>query len=101
MADILQSRGVNDLEYLLDEGMVIFNQSFPGVDSLIAVVGVTEKGYLTLKLTAKGPVGHSSMAPEETSITTLAKAVSKYFYIECNFLLFLKLHNIFLKCFVI
>jgi carboxypeptidase PM20D1 len=77
MANLLQSRGVNDLEYLLDEGMVIFNQIIPGVDNLIAVVGVTEKGYLTLKLTSKGPVGHSSMAPLETSITTLAKAVSK------------------------
>jgi carboxypeptidase PM20D1 len=77
MANLLQSRGVNNLEYLLDEGMVIFNQSFPGIDNLIAVVGVTEKGFLTVKLTSKGPVGHSSMAPLETSITTLAKAVSK------------------------
>jgi carboxypeptidase PM20D1 len=77
MANLLQSRGVNDLEYLLDEGMVIFNQIIPGVDNLIAVVGVTEKGYLTLKLTSKGPVGHSSMAPLKTSIITLAKAVSK------------------------
>jgi carboxypeptidase PM20D1 len=57
--------------------MVIFNQIIPGVDNLIAVVGVIEKGYLTSKLTSKGLVGHSSMAPLETSIITLAKAVSK------------------------
>ena len=77
IAQALRSKGVKEIEYLLDEGTVIFNQSFPGVNNLVAVVGVTEKGYLTLKLTAQGSVGHSSMAPSETSIVTLARAVSK------------------------
>ena len=77
MGKELTKKGVKNLEYLLDEGTIILNQSMPGVDKLTAVVGVTEKGYLTVKLTAKGEVGHSSMAPPETAITTLAKAVGK------------------------
>lgn len=77
LAKELDNRGVKDLEYLLDEGSIIMNQTFPGVDRLVAMVGVTEKGYLTVKVTAKGSVGHSSMAPKETAITTLAKAIGK------------------------
>lgn len=73
----LTQKGVKQLEYLLDEGTIIMNQSIPGVNKLLAIVGVTEKGYLTVKLEAKGEVGHSSMAPKETAITTLAKAVGK------------------------
>ena len=77
LAKELHAKGVKNLEYLLDEGTIIINQSMPGVDKLMAMVGVTEKGYLTVKLTAKGEVGHSSMAPTETAITTLAKAIGK------------------------
>ncbi|XP_054168834.1 N-fatty-acyl-amino acid synthase/hydrolase PM20D1-like [Oppia nitens] len=78
LAKAIQAKGVDKLEYLLDEGTIIMNQTFPGVQALVAMVGVTEKGYLTVRLDAKGQVGHSSMAPKETAITTLAKAVSKF-----------------------
>lgn len=54
------------------------NQSFPGVKDLVAMVGVTEKGFATFTMTAEGAVGHSSMATEETAIVTLAKGISKY-----------------------
>jgi acetylornithine deacetylase/succinyl-diaminopimelate desuccinylase-like protein len=77
LAKALAAKGVKRLEYLLDEGTIILNKAFVGVDALVALVGVTEKGYLTVRMTAKGEVGHSSMAPVDTAITTLAKAVSK------------------------
>lgn len=77
IAKVFTSKGIKEFEYLLDEGMVIFKNSFPGVDHLVAIVGVAEKGFLTLNVRARGVVGHSSMAPIETSITTLARAVSK------------------------
>lgn len=45
---------------------------------IIIRIGVTEKGYMTVKLTAHGAAGHSSMPPAESAIVTLAKAISKY-----------------------
>ena len=77
IAKMFASKGIKEFEYLLDEGMVIFNNSFPGIDKSVAIVAVAEKGFLTLKLKTKGSVGHSSMAPVDTAITTLGRAVSK------------------------
>ncbi|RWS21966.1 putative carboxypeptidase PM20D1-like protein, partial [Leptotrombidium deliense] len=76
MTKIIKSR-TPDLEYLLDEGSVIVNRTFKGVKPMVAVVGVTEKGYLTLKMNVTGAHGHSSLAPYETSIVTLSKAITK------------------------
>src|SRR3546814_1041763 len=39
------------------------------------MIGIGEKGYATLKVTANAPGGHSSMPPAETGVTVLAKAV--------------------------
>ena len=57
----------------LDEGSFVLDGIVPGVDKGI----VSEKGYLTLKLTAHGEGGHSSMPPEETAVTVLAEALVK------------------------
>ena len=67
-----------DLEYLLDEGTMLFENAFPGVNELVALVAVSEKGYATMKMTAKGQVGHSSIPPKETSINTLAEAITRF-----------------------
>ena len=42
------------------------------------MIGVAEKGFLNVRLSAKGQVGHSSVPPPETPIVTLSKAVSKF-----------------------
>ena len=75
IAKVFDKKGVKEFEYLLDEGMVMFQDIYPGVSKMVATVAVTEKGFVSLQVKAKGPVGHSSMAPEETSITILGKAV--------------------------
>jgi carboxypeptidase PM20D1 len=41
----------------------------------VALIGVGEKGYATLKVTAHAPGGHSSAPPPETGVETLARAV--------------------------
>lgn len=41
-------------------------------------IGVAEKGYLTVELKVEGETGHASQVPYESSITILAKALSKY-----------------------
>jgi carboxypeptidase PM20D1 len=60
--------------FVLDEGMnVITDNPVTGKEG--ALVGVAEKGYATMRITARAPGGHSSMPPKETAVVTLAKAV--------------------------
>ena len=75
-AALLESRGVR-LEFTLDEGMVVLEGLMPGVEAPIALIGIAEKGYLTLRITAKAPGGHSSTPPPHTAIGRLARAVQR------------------------
>ncbi|MCP4328056.1 MAG: M20 family peptidase [Alphaproteobacteria bacterium] len=74
IAEMLRSRGVHP-EYVLDEGLVITDGIVPGVKPPVALIGTAEKGYLSLRLTAMGTGGHSSMPPPETAIGRLARAI--------------------------
>ncbi|CAG2101190.1 unnamed protein product [Medioppia subpectinata] len=74
----LRSIGINEFEYILDEGPFILNGVILGTDRSVAMIGVTEKGFMNVKLTAKGAVGHSSVPPMETSIVSLSKKLSKF-----------------------
>jgi carboxypeptidase PM20D1 len=60
----------------LDEGFAIL---LPGERSIadvpLALVGVAEKGFLTLRLTARAAGGHSSVPPPSTAIGRLARAL--------------------------
>lgn len=58
-----------------DEGGVISDGLMPGLNERFAMIGVSEKGYLTLQITAPGAGGHSSMPPRETAVGKLAKAI--------------------------
>lgn len=74
-AALLKSRGVTP-EFVLDEGgLALTANPLTGVP--VAVVAVSEKGYATLRVTAKGDGGHSSMPPDETAVHVLAKAVDR------------------------
>jgi carboxypeptidase PM20D1 len=72
----LAKRGTK-LEYVLDEGGCIKTDGVAGIKKPVALVGIAEKGYLTLALTATGKGGHSSMPPTQTSIGAVAAAVVK------------------------
>jgi carboxypeptidase PM20D1 len=76
IAELLESRNIQ-LEYVVDEGGAIKQDGFGGVNKPIALVGIAEKGYTTLRLTATGEGGHSSMPPPQTSIGMLAEAIDK------------------------
>lgn len=60
---------------VLDEGGAIVSNMFPGVSKKSAVVGLSEKGFLILKLTATSKGGHASSPPLNTPLTELSKAV--------------------------
>lgn len=74
----LKLEGWSNLEYVLDEGNTISKTPVLGIDKPIALIGVVEKGYLTVKLSTTGSVGHGSMPPDMTAISKLSGAVSKF-----------------------
>lgn len=76
IAALLEERGVEPL-LVLDEGGAIVEGLVPGVEAPLAAVGIAEKGYVTLELTARGGSGHSSTPPAETSIGLLAGALAR------------------------
>jgi len=75
-AEILKQKGVQ-AEMVLDEGMYITTGNMiPGISKPVALIGVAEKGYMTLELTTRIKGGHSSIPSKETSIGVLAKAIA-------------------------
>jgi carboxypeptidase PM20D1 len=75
MAKTLQQRGVQ-LSFLLDEGGAVTTDQIKAVDRPVAAVGVSEKGFVTLRLHAKTASGHASMPPKRTAIGSLALALA-------------------------
>jgi carboxypeptidase PM20D1 len=65
------------LEFVLDEGGVIKTDGIPGLPKPVALIGIGEKGYVSIELTTVSKGGHSSMPPKQTSIGLVAEAVSK------------------------
>ena len=76
MAEVLAKRDVK-AEYVLDEGGPIALGIVPGVDRPVALIGVAEKGYVTVHLSAKAKGGHSSMPPPLTAVGRVARAVAR------------------------
>jgi carboxypeptidase PM20D1 len=76
IAKLLESRGVA-LEMVVDEGGVITGGVLPGVKAPVALVGIAEKGFVTIELTARAPGRHSSMPPRETAVGILSAAIAR------------------------
>jgi carboxypeptidase PM20D1 len=76
IANLLRQRNV-ELEYVLDEGSSITEGFFPGVRKLVALIGIADKGYLSLELSVEAEAGHSGMPPPQTAIGILSTAVSR------------------------
>ncbi|MGH8728161.1 MAG: M20 family peptidase, partial [Burkholderiales bacterium] len=74
MASLLRSRNVA-LEFVLDEGGAVTHGIIP-LETPVATIGIAEKGYLTLELSATAPGGHSMNPPPRTAIGALARAVA-------------------------
>jgi carboxypeptidase PM20D1 len=76
IASTLKSRGIQ-LESVLDEGMVVLDEELAGISKPKALIGIAEKGYLTLELKALSEGGHSSMPPKNTAVGILSAAIVK------------------------
>jgi len=76
IAALLASRGVR-LGSLIDEGGGVMTAFLPGVEQSVGLIGISEKGYLSLRLTVAVDGGHSSMPAQETAIGILSRAIAR------------------------
>lgn len=77
IAALLQERKVH-LDFVIDEGLLVLDGVLPGLSKPAAVIGVAEKGYLSVVLKMSATPGHSSMPPPKgTSAIALMSAALK------------------------
>ncbi|EDQ90624.1 uncharacterized protein MONBRDRAFT_950, partial [Monosiga brevicollis MX1] len=68
------------IEFVMDEGLPISDGLIPGIARPVALIGVAEKGFLTLEATVDLPdeeAGHSARPPQEQAIGILAQGLAK------------------------
>lgn len=75
IAAYMEQQNISSL-FTLDEGMVILNEKLSPAGKTTAIIGIAEKGYATLKLTARAESGHSSMPAQSSAIGILARAIT-------------------------
>lgn len=77
IAELLKSRGVQ-LDFVIDEGLLVLDGVMPGLKHPAALIGVAEKGYMSVGLTASATPGHSSMPPKKgtSAIAMMAAALN-------------------------
>lgn len=76
VAELLASRNV-ELDFVMDEGTLITDGVIKGLDKPVALIGVAEKGIMTLSLATHDEPGHSSMPPRDTAIGMLSDALAR------------------------
>jgi len=76
IAAALAGRGIRPA-LVLDEGGAVVERIFPGVTAPIAVVGVSEKGITSVRLTVEQEGGHASTPPAMTATVRLARAITR------------------------
>src|SRR4051812_46475136 len=62
---------------VVDEGGAITHDAFPGVGEPVALIGVTEKGVLSLRLRVEGRGGHASTPEKFGPTARLARAITR------------------------
>lgn len=62
IVELLQQRKVR-LDFVIDEGLVLTEGLVPGLSAPAALIGVAEKGYVTVRMKVTTPPGHASMPP--------------------------------------
>lgn len=76
IASVLKGRGITPW-LVIDEGGAVVDAPLSFVKGRAAMIGVGEKGVLTLRLTARGDGGHASAPPERTAVRRIARAVDR------------------------
>lgn len=77
IAAVLKERKVH-LDFVIDEGLLVLDGILPGLTKPVALLGVAEKGYLSVVLKMSATPGHSSMPPKMgTSAIAMMSAALK------------------------
>jgi carboxypeptidase PM20D1 len=76
IAQTLKARGTQ-IKFVSDEGGFLSLGMVPGVNAPVAIIGTSEKGYLSLELSAETAGGHSSVPPKVSSIGILSRAIKR------------------------
>ena len=72
----LKENGVQ-VAFVIDEGLTLLKKDLSPAKRKTALIGLSEKGYVTLIITANSKGGHSSMPPPKTAIGSLARAICR------------------------
>ena len=72
----LEERGIVPW-LVVDEGGAVVDAPLPFVPGRAAMIGVGEKGVMTVRLTARGDGGHASAPPARTAVRRIARAVER------------------------
>lgn len=78
IADYFKKKNI-EFDAVYDEGGYVVSPGsvIKSIDKAIALVGVAEKGFLTLQMTVKGIGGHSSMPPKKGSLVLASEIIEK------------------------
>lgn len=76
VAEAFRKKGIRP-DLVLDEGGIVTREKVPGLDRTVALIGTSEKGILTVRLTVEKGGGHSAMPERETAIDILARALTR------------------------
>ncbi len=76
VAGLLKTRGIRPA-LVVDEGMAVIDGMLPGLERAAALIGVAEKGYMSVRLVVEQVGGHSSTPPPHTAVGILATAIHR------------------------
>ena len=76
IAEHLRAQGLK-FEYIIDEGMAATQGIAPGIPGWVALVGIAEKGFVSLELTTEAEGGHAAQPPRQTTVGILAAAIAR------------------------
>ena len=76
IAEELEARGIS-LKTLIDEGGGVVSSVLPAVKEPVALIGIAEKGSVTLEMRVEDKPGHSASPPRQTAIGILAEAITR------------------------
>ena len=74
IAKHLEARGVRAM-LVLDEGGAVTEKTIPTLDEPVALIGIAEKGSVSIDLEVETKGGHSSMPPRQSGIGVLSAAI--------------------------
>jgi carboxypeptidase PM20D1 len=78
IVEALKHRGAK-IDFVIDEGLLVADGMLPGLAPPAALVGIAEKGFVSVKLSVQGTPGHSSMPPPagQQAIAVLGAALAR------------------------